>query len=663
MTTTTLFTRSTLGLVRIAAISPELRVADVDFNVKSTIAALKVLSERECQIAVFPELGITAYTCGDLFYQTPLLCAARASLGDILEETTRVGIISIVGLPLIVRSKLYNCAAVLGNGKILGVVPKTFLPNTNEYYEQRWFTSALHAETQVIEIDDIDVPFGTDLLFNASNMDGCTLGVEICEDLWSVIPPSGAMSLAGATVILNPSASNELLGKSEYRRDLVRQQSARCLAAYIYAGSGPNESTMDTVFGGHTVIAENGSLLAETERFQFTTQYSIADVDLQRLQHERLNNSSFATAESHSSFRNISINLAKTETPVPFDKLLRHVARSPFVPSDQTQRARNCREIFNIQSTGLAKRLRHTGVKRVTIGISGGLDSTLALLVTLRAFDIAGLSHDGITAITMPGFGTTARTRNNAERLVDLLGLTLMRISINAAVRQHFADIGHDENTHDVTYENSQARERTQILMDVANQVGGFVVGTGDLSELALGWATFNGDHMSMYHVNAGVPKTLVRFLIEWTADSEFSGEVAAILHDICNTPITPELLPLGEGDTLQQETEATIGPYLLHDFYLFNILRYGYPPRKVFFLARNAFGDTYSDDTLLHWLNLFYRRFFSQQFKRSAMPDGPKVGSVALSPRGDWRMPSDASSQVWNIEVEQLRNEITQRA
>ncbi len=662
-TQTALFTRSALGLARIAAVSPEMRVADVSFNVTATISALGLLSKRACQAAVFPELGITAYTCGDLFYQTSLISQARASLKLITAEATRLGVLCVVGLPFSVHGKLYNCAAVLGNGKVLGIVPKTYLPNTNEYYEQRWFTSATHATAQSVMIDGAETPFGADLLFTASNMDGCTFGVEICEDLWAVNPPSGDMALAGATVILNPSASVELLGKSEYRRDLVKQQSARCLAAYCYAGSGPNESTMDTVFGGHSLIAENGSHLAETERFHFTTQIAMADIDLQRLIHERLNNSSYSSADSRRSYRHVLCELSNTDTAAPLDDLLRPIAQTPFVPADQGQRARHCREIFSIQSTGLAKRLRHTGVKRVTIGISGGLDSTLALLATLRAFDIAGLPREGITAITMPGFGTTARTRSNAERLVELLGLTLLRIPINTAVRQHFSDIGHDEHVHDVAYENSQARERTQILMDVANQVGGFVVGTGDLSELALGWATFNGDHMSMYHVNAGVPKTLVRYLIEWTSDSEFAGEVATVLRDICNTPITPELLPLGEGDKLQQETEVTIGPYLLHDFYLFNIVRYGYPPRKVFFLARHAFRNTYPPDVLLHWLDLFYRRFFSQQFKRSAMPDGPKVGTVALSPRGDWRMPSDANSDLWRAEVEQIRASLGQGA
>ncbi|MCL5273693.1 MAG: NAD(+) synthase [Chloroflexi bacterium] len=657
--TNTLFSRSALGMVRVAAVSPELRVADVGFNVRATLAALDKLSERKCQIAVLPELGLTGYTCGDLFYQSHLLDQARAQLAQIAEHTERTGIVCIVGLPLELDGRLYNCAAVLGQGRVIGVVPKTYLPTSGEYYEERWFSSARHTTKDTVVLAGSSVPFGADLLFTADNVQNCVLGVEICEDLWAVSPPSGAMALAGATILANPSASVELLGKSDYRRDLVKQQSARCLAAYIYAGAGPSESTTDFVCGGHSLIAENASLLAETERFHFTTQSTIADIDLQRLSHERLNSSSYSSDNGTGHFRRVRFTLPRADEPMTDAELLRPVAQTPFVPTDTAQRARHSQEIFNIQSTGLARRLMHTGAKRVTIGISGGLDSTLALLVVIRAFDIVGLVHDGIIAITMPGFGTTSRTRTNAERLADLLGVTLRRIPIVDAVRQHFADIGHSESVHDVTYENAQARERTQILMDIANQTGGFTVGTGDLSELALGWATFNGDQMSMYHVNAGVPKTLVRYLIEWVADSEFSGEVSAVLRDICDTPITPELLPLGDGDKLQQETETTIGPYLLHDFFLYQVVRYGYPPRKVFYLARHAFGGMYAPDVVLHWLELFYRRFFSQQYKRSAMPDSPKVGTVALSPRGDWRMPSDASSSLWQIEIDDIRQSL----
>lgn len=663
--TTNLFSRTSLGFVRAAAISPELRVADVTFNTRATIEALEAATGRGVQIAVFPELGITAYTCADLFFQSLLIGAARDALTPIAEATARLDVVALVGLPLQVDGRLYNCAAFLAEGRVLGVIPKTYLPTTSEYYEERWFTPSDLCSAQTIDIGGIDVPFGADLLFSASNLEDGVIGVEICEDLWTANPPSGDMALAGALIFLNPSASVDLLGKADYRRDLVRQQSARCLAAYLYAGAGPNESTTDTVCGGHSLIAENGSLLAETERFKFDTQLAIADIDLQRLAHERLNNSSFSAGASQRRYRVIPFTLPNTDRPAPTgtDALLRPVTQTPFVPSDPAQRAQHCREIFSIQSTGLARRLRHTGVKKVTLGISGGLDSTLALLVTIRAFDVVGLPHGGIVAVTMPGFGTTARTRGNAERLSELMGVTLRRIPIHDVVRQHFKDIGHDENRHDVTYENAQARERTQILMDIANQIGGFTVGTGDLSELALGWATFNGDHMSMYHVNAGVPKTLVRYLIEWTADSEYHGEVSDVLRDISATPITPELLPLGDGDRLQQETEATIGPYILHDFFLFQAVRYGYPPRKVFYLAQQAFKGVYADDVILSWLSMFYQRFFSQQFKRSAMPDGPKVGTVALSPRGDWRMPSDASHTLWKQEIERVKSTVAMPA
>jgi NAD+ synthase (glutamine-hydrolysing) len=658
---TALFTRSSLGYVRAAVVTPELRVADVTFNTRATLDALEKVAEGGSQIAVFPELGLTGYTCGDLFYQSLLIDQAQEALTVLAEATQKLPLLAVVGLPLHVDGRLYNTAAVIAEGRVLGIVPKTYLPTTNEYYEERWFASSKQATTQTVWIAGREVPFGTDLLFNASNMQGCVLGVEICEDVWTAAPPSGDMALAGASIIANPSASVDLLLKAEYRRELVKQQSARCLAGYLYAGAGPNESTTDTVCGGHSLIAENGSLLTETERFRFETQIALADLDLQRLTHERVNNSSFSAASAQKTYRRISFVLPGTGHPAPQATLLHPLGRMPFVPSDPAQRAQHSREIFNIQSTGLAKRLRHTGAKRVTIGISGGLDSTLALLVTMRAFDIVGLPHDGVVAVTMPGFGTTTRTRSNAEKLAELLGIEMLRIPINDAVRQHFKDIGHDEHVHDITYENSQARERTQILMDLANQVGGFVVGTGDLSELALGWATFNGDHMSMYHVNAGVPKTLVRYLIEWAAESEYSGETSAVLRDICATPITPELLPLGDGEKLQQETEATIGPYLLHDFFLFQAIRYGYPPRKVFYLACRAFSDTYTPEVILSWLRTFYQRFFTQQFKRSAMPDGPKVGTVALSPRGDWRMPSDAASVLWRQECDLIQAEIAQ--
>ncbi len=703
-------TPAALGFVRVAVITPELRVADVAFNTQAIITALARAAARGCRLALFPELSITGYSCADLFDQALLLDAALAALTPLAAAAAEHDIAAIVGLPLPVAGKLYNCAAFLAGGTVQGIVPKTFLPTTGEFYEARWFASATQAVATSVVIGGETVPLGRDLLFAAANLPQAVFGIEICEDLWAVNPPSGDLALAGATILLNPSASNELLGKEAYRRDLVRQQSARGLAAYLYAGSGPNESTTDVVWAGHSLIAENGVILAETTRFQFTTQMALADIDVQRLVHERLRNSTYAASRANRTMRTIAFDLPDPESPpvkhsavvknvkyeeteesappgadgprktspagsegVPredarypsetgtpwanFPTLLRpQLSRMPFVPADLARRAEHAREIFNIQLTGLAKRLKHTGITRVTIGVSGGLDSTLALLVTAKAFDGLGLPRTGIVAISMPGFGTTTRTRGNAARLAEALGVTLRTIPINEAVRQHFRDIGHDEDVHDVTYENAQARERTQILMDVANQVGGLVVGTGDLSELALGWATYNGDHMSMYHVNAGVPKTLVRYLVEWTADAEFSGETSAVLRDIVATPITPELLPLDANGALEQKTEETIGPYALHDFFLYYTVRFQFAPHKVFVLARQAFAGDYPDAVILRWLEVFYRRFFSQQFKRSAMPDGPKVGSVALSPRGDWRMPSDASSALWLADVKALQ-------
>jgi NAD+ synthase (glutamine-hydrolysing) len=646
------------GYLRIASSAPELRVADVTFNIAQIRATLRAAAKAGAALALFPELSITGYTCGDLFAQSLLYARARAGLLELAAATKTLGLHAVVGLPLAVNGRLYNCAAVLGDGRVLGLVPKQFLPTTGEYYEERWFTSAAGLEPVEIDFGDYSAPLSTHLLF-ADDRAGCTFGVEICEDLWAVHPPSGDLCLAGANLILNPSASNELLGKAGYRRDLVRQQSARCLAAYAYAGAGPGESTTDVVFSGHCLIAENGSLLMESERFHFDSQVVPADVDLDRLQHERLCNSSFSSASASARFRRVSVSLQSSGRAAAALGSLRPNPAWPFVPSDARVRAETCREIFALQSTGLAKRLRHTGVKQIVIGISGGLDSTLALLVAVRAFDLVGLNRKGILAPTLPGFGTTQRTRGNAEKLVAELGATLRVIPIHDAIKQHFSDIGHDERVHDVTYENAQARERTQILMDLANQGGGFVVGTGDLSESALGWCTFNGDHMSMYHVNAGVPKTLVRYLIDWCADSEFSGLTAKVLHDIAATPISPELLPTTADGKSHQNTEDLIGPYELHDFFLFHLVRHGARPAKVLYLAELAFADRYARPVILRWLELFVRRFFSQQFKRSAMPDGPKVGSVALSPRGDWRMPSDASAAEWLAEIATLRGPV----
>lgn len=661
------------GFVRAAVVSPELRVADVEFNAAEIGAAMRRAADADASLVLFPELGVTGYSCGDLFYQSLLLERARNALNTLARVTAETNIAAVVGLPLLQDGKIYNCAAFLSQGGVVGIVPKTYLPNTQEYYEARWFTSSRYAWFDAVEIGGARVPFGADLVFRATNLPSCVIGIEICEDLWAINAPSSDKALAGATILLNPSASDDTLGKSDYRTDLVTHQSGRCLAAYLYAGASPNESTTDVVFAGHSLIAENGTLLAMTERFRFDTQSASADIDVERLINERTKNTSFATQVPTGKYRSIEFALP-TPRGVSEYALQRPLSRTPFVPSDVAQRAIHCREIFALQSTGLAKRLKHVGVKNVTIGLSGGLDSTLALLVIIKAFDILGLDHRGIVALSMPGFGTTPRTKSNAEQLAAQLGITFRTIPIADAVRQHFRDIGHDENVHDVTYENAQARERTQILMDVANEIGGLVVGTGDLSELALGWATYNADQMSMYHVNAGVPKTLVRYLVEWAADAEYSGDeassrttrisgtmhddvsVAKILRDVAATPITPELLPLDDKGAQAQDTEATIGPYLLHDFFLYYMVRHQFAPRKIFFLAQQAFGGEYDGAALLKWLGVFYKRFFSQQFKRSAMPDGPKVGSVALSPRGDWRMPSDASAALWLDEVALLQ-------
>ena len=643
------------NFVRVASAAPEVRVADVDFNTAKIRTAMELAVDRDASIILFPELSLTAYTCGDLFTQATLIHKAYESLQALALDTAKLGILAIVGLPLHVRGRLYTCAALIGDGLVLGIVPKQFLPTSGEFYEERWFTSGAKLVSTQIEIAGHHVPLANDLLFVADDLPGCTLGIEICEDLWAVEPPSGSQALAGATLIFNPSASNELLAKSAYRRDLVRSQSARCLAAYVYASSGPGESSTDLVFSGHCMVSENGIILGEAERFRFDTQIVYADIDLDRLWHERLCNSSFSVSVPRRDFKFVHIaSPIKVPTQEPLGSL-RPNSPTPFVPSDPQVRASTCREIFSIQSAGLAKRLKHTAAERVVIGISGGLDSTLALLATVHAFDLLGLDRKGIIAVTMPGLGTSQRTKSNAEALVRLLGAELRIIPIHDATKQHFKDIDHDPNLLDITYENTQARERTQILMDLGNQLGGFVVGTGDLSEAALGWCTFNGDHMSMYHVNVGVPKTLVSFIIEWCADAEFSGETAAVLRDICAVPISPELLPVGDDGALQQRTEDIIGPYELHDYFLFQMVRHGHGPAKILYLAELAFAKRYDRLTLLRWLEVFVQRFFGQQFKRSAMPDGPKVGSVALSPRGDWRMPSDASSASWLAEIKTL--------
>ena len=639
------------GFISIAAVSPRLRLADPAGNLPLLESALSAAAEQGASVVLLPELCITGYTCGDLFNQDALLREAYRALLHLATFAGKLGVAAVVGLPVADGGRLFNCAAFLADGKVVGIVPKTHLPNTAEFYEQRWFASSRMWEKSSVRIDDRDIPMGADLLFRAANHPDCVIGIEICEDLWAVEPPSGALALSGANLLLNPSASDELLGKARYRRELVAQQSARCIAAYAYASAGANESSSDVVYGGHCLVAENGALLGESERFLFGDSMVISQVDVQRLNHERRRNSTFFGTRPAARVRTLDFMLG-----IPFGsspKLKRRVHPHPFVPADTAARDEHCREIFSIQAAGLARRIRHTHTKSVVLGLSGGLDSTLALLVTVEAFDRLGFDRKGIVCVTMPGPGTTARTKNNAVKLAELLGVTLREIPIGAAVALHLSDIGHPEGKHDVTFENVQARERTQILMNLAGSLGGFVVGTGDLSESALGWCTFNGDHMSMYHVNIGVPKTLVRHLVTWAAHARYLGEARAVLEDVVDTPVSPELLPPSADGTIAQETEAIVGPYDLHDFFLFHTVRNGFRPKKTLWLAEHAFAGKYDEATLRKWLKVFIRRFFTQQFKRNAMPDGPKVGSVALSPRGDWRMPADAHPDSWLRELE----------
>lgn len=624
------------GFARVAAVSPELKLGDVPANAAILRHEMQRLAGEGCRLIVFPELCLTGYSCADLFHFPALQKQAREALCDLAEVSASLGCLAVIGLPLPVESRLYNVAAIIGDGRVLGYVPKSFLPNSGEFYERRWFSPA--ATLRATEVDG--VPIGTDLLFEAADLPGFVLGVEICEDLWTVVPPSSLAALAGAVILANPSASNEVLGKVQYRRSLVTQQSARCLAAYVYAGAGAGESSTDVVYSGHGLIAENGVLLDETERFSFQTRSVVVDVDLQRLAHERLKSAAFRDDETRPEFRQVRVTLGATAGSK--GSLHRQVSAHPFVPPAGTDRRAVCEEIFAIQATGLARRLRQTKSKTVVLGLSGGLDSTLALLVLIEALKRADMPRSAALTVTMPGFGTTDRTKGNAEELAKALGVTLRTISIKAAVEQHFSDIGHPAGLHDITYENAQARERTQVLMDVANQTGGIVLGTGDLSEAALGWCTFNGDHMSMYHVNAGVPKTLVKYLIEWAATELYAAEAGAVLHDIIATPISPELLPIGADGQIEQKTEDSVGPYELHDFFLFHFVRHGCPADKIRYLAAIAFAGKYEPVVIDQWLAVFLRRFAQNQFKRSSMPDGPKVGSVALSPRGDWRMPSD---------------------
>lgn len=645
------------GFIKVAAVTPEIRVADVDHNACVICNKIRSATDLGAKIIVFPELCITGYTCGDLFFQDALLNKSRAALKNIARETRDADALVFLGLPLAVNGKLYNVAAALNRGRILGLVSKTSLPNYGEFYEMRQFTPGPD-RARLISFDDDNydssraeslIPFGPGLLFECDSVRNLIVSAEICEDLWAPAPPGIGAALAGATVIANLSASDETLGKDSYRRDLVKGQSARLICGYIYANAGEGESTTDMVFAGQNIIAENGRVLCESEKYR--SGIVTTEIDVDRLASERRKNTAFRAAALSSEPLRMPFTLGTEKT-----SLTRTFRRTPFVPDDGERRGDVCREIFTTQVMGLKGRLSHTGIKRAVVGISGGLDSTLALLVTVRAFDIAGLDRSGIEAVTMPCFGTTDRTRNNARMLAKSLKVTFREVDIGESVTAHLQDIGHDISVQDVTYENAQARERTQVLMDIANETGGVVIGTGDMSELALGWATYNGDHMSMYGVNASVPKTLVRHLVSHFAVTCGDDDLKKVLDDVLDTPVSPELLPPDDGK-ISQKTEDLVGPYELHDFFLYYALRFGYPPKKIYRIAREAFTGVYDDDTILKWLKIFYRRFFSQQFKRSCLPDGPKVGTVALSPRGDLRMPSDAAASLWLEEIGEIRD------
>lgn len=641
------------GYIRIAAAVPDVKVADCKYNTGRIIYLANEAVKNGVQIIVFPELSITSYTCGDLFHQQLLLESAEEQLNELLALTANTDIMIIVGMPVKADNQLFNCAVVLQRGKILAAIPKTHIPNHSEFYEKRWFASSANAVSDTVALCNQPVPFGTNILIKDRHL---CFGIEICEDLWVPIPPSSFHCLHGANIIFNLSASNEVIGKSEYRKDLVKQQSARCMSGYVYVSAGGGESTTDVVFAGHTLIAENGSMISESDRFEQQEQLIISEIDISRLMADRQRSTSFMELAKHHSclhkdYRIIGCKLSC----IDMDIFRRNIDPHPFVPQVHAERDQRCEEIFSIQVGGLAKRVNHTSFKRAVIGISGGLDSTLALLVTAKTFDKLDIPRKNILGITMPGFGTTGRTYHNALALMRSLGVTIREIDIKDACMQHFEDIGHDPALHNITYENTQARERTQILMDIANKESGMVIGTGDLSELALGWATYNGDHMSMYAVNAGIPKTLVRFLVQWVSENLVNENAKGTLADILDTPVSPELLPANNKDEIDQKTEDIVGPYELHDFFLYYMVRFGFGPRKILFLAQHAFKDKYSAEVMVKWLDVFYKRFFTQQFKRSCLPDGPKVGSINLSPRGDWRMPSDASCRLWTDEIKSL--------
>ena len=638
------------GFVKVAAAVPAVKVADVMYNVQEIERLIAMADAEHVEVVVFPELSITGYSCQDLFRERLLLDKAEEGLLRLIDFTRKLDVIAVVGMPIEVGSLLLNCAVVLQQGSILAVVPKTYLPNYGEFYEKRWFASARDLNPTTIYLAGSPVEISAEPVVIRTS-DGVGLGIEICEDVWAPIPPSNNLTMAGADIVLNLSASDELIGKHNYLRSLVAQQSARTICGYVYSSCGFGESTQDVVYGGNAMIFENGIMLVEGDRFSFQPQLQTAQIDVERLRTERRANSTFKTAQRNGHAQKVDAKLPLEQHPFTLE---RTIDPHPFIPNDNDM-AETCEEILNIQTAGLAKRLVHTNCQHVVLGISGGLDSTLALLVCARTFDKLGYDRKGIVGVTMPGFGTSDRTHDNATSLMQSLGISQMEISIAKAVKQHFEDIGHDINNHDVTYENSQARERTQILMDLSNKLSALVVGTGDLSELALGWATYNGDHMSMYGLNAGIPKTLIQYLIRYIAMLPKSSAERDVLIDIVNTPISPELTPADAQGNIQQKTEDLVGPYELHDFFLYYMLRFGFSPAKIMLLAEKAFDNNYDRATIKKWLTTFCRRFFAQQFKRSCLPDGPKVGSISLSPRGDWRMPSDASSALWLHECEEL--------
>lgn len=639
------------GFIKVASAVPSVKVADCKYNVEQIEQQIILAEGQGVEIIVFPELSLTGYTCQDLFRQNLLLETTESAMLMLLDFTRQLNIISIVGLPIAVGDLLLNCAAIIQKGQILGIVAKEYLPNYNEFYEKRWFASVQDLRTTELRFagNQINLSFTPQIFVTC---DGVRFGVEICEDVWAPTPPSNHLALAGADIIFNLSASDELIGKHDYLCKLLAQQSARTITGYVYSSAGFGESTQDVVYGGNALIFENGHLLQSGPRFAMTPQMQVAQIDVERLRTERRGNTTYVNAQRRMIGEDVIFKNAHSILPKDF-VLERQVDAHPFIPSPDMME-KSCEEILNIQVMGLAKRLVHTCCQKVVIGISGGLDSTLALLVCAMTFDKLGLDRSGIIGVTMPGFGTTDRTYTNAIKLMQSLRITIREISIAKSVTQHFEDIGHDISVHDTTYENSQARERTQILMDVSNQEGGLVIGTGDLSELALGWCTYNGDHMSMYAVNASIPKTLIACLVKFVAGT-MDADTSATLHDVVDTPISPELVPADEDGNIQQKTEDLVGPYELHDFFLYYFMRHGFRPMKIFLLAQKAFEGQYEDDVIKHWLKTFFRRFFSQQFKRSCLPDGPKVGSISLSPRGDWRMPSDASSELWLRECEML--------